>query len=190
MTDDDDKWLAGLRGKQAEVQNEREQRVVETLRAEVQRVNETTEVRHDAPRELEGLLFRLRKDRLLDAPSSSTWKRALPLSAAAIVVAGVSVTMLWPGGLFDTGGDGPVMRGDAPQLVDVDDPGMVAERLVADLRVLGVPVQRYEVGSTIGVTAKVTKGQAASVRAALAPLGVSLPASGEFRVEFRRKPAR
>jgi hypothetical protein len=191
MADDDDKWLARLRGKSREAQNVDEQRAAEALRAEIRRVNDTTEVRHDGPRELERLLFRLRKERLLDARSESSWKRALPMSAVAIVVAGIATTMVWQSGLFQPGGDDfPIMRGGAPQLIDADDPAKAAEQLLATLKKFDIPAQHYEIGTTVGVMAKVPAEKAESVRSALTPLGASLPSSGELRVEFRRKAAR
>ena len=190
MADDDDRWLARLRGKSTGAHNLHEQRAAEALRAEIRRINDATEVRHDGLRELERLLFRLRKERLLGARVDSSWKRLLPMSAVAIVVAGVATNMLWQSRTFrPDDGDVLVMRGGTPQLVDVADPTLAAQQLLDSLKTLDIAAQRYEVGTTIGVAAKVPKEKAAAVRSTLMPLGATLPESGELRLEFRRKAA-
>ena len=185
MADDDDKWLAGLRSGVSGASSE--QRTLQALHDAIRGSNEQTDVRHDGPRELGQLLFRLRRERLLGASSAAPWRRALPLSAAALLVVAVAITWTWPA-MFGSGDhDVPVIRGDAPQIIDVDDADKAAEQLMARLRSLGIVAQRYDVGAIVGVTATVPKASAGAVRSALEPLGAVLPASGELRLEMRGK---
>jgi hypothetical protein len=190
MTDDTDSWLAALRGKPTRLLPPPEQQQIEALRETIAQTAESTPVRHDGPRELDRLLFRLRKERLLGAPSTLSWRRPFPMAAAAVVVCGVVFTMLRAAGLLGSGEleTPPIIRGaHSLQILDVEDPQKAVTDTLARLNALEIPAQRYEVGQSLGVSATVPAARIKAASAALAPLDVALPADGELRVEFRRK---
>ena len=186
---DDDEWLERLRAARNAGQSPREHRLLDELRTAIRHKNEATEVRHDGARELERLFFRLRSERLLDVPSRAAWKRTMPLSAVALVVAGFAVTMIWRSGLFssENGNEAPVMRGsDALQIISVADPDAAAQEVVARMQMLGIAVERYSVGTSVGLTTTIPAADIERARSALAPLNVALPANGKLRLEYRK----
>ena|SRR5262252_1574248 len=186
MSGDDD-WFERLRAKPGPGQSPRGHRLLDELRAAIRHKNEATEVRHDGPRELERLLFRLHSERLLDVPSKAAWTRTMPLSAVALVVAGLAVTTIWRTGWFAPEVEAPVMRGGANlQVMDVADPEAAAQEVAKRLQTLGITVERYAVGKSVGLAATVPADDVERVRAALASLNITLPVDRKLKLEFRK----
>jgi hypothetical protein len=191
VADDTDDWLAALRGKHAAGADTGEVERLGALRATIRRANDSTDVRHDGPKELERLLFRLRREHLLDAAAQPPRRSRVPIAVAAVVVAGLAITLLWPAAIFERGEpEPPILRGGGTlQILEADDPRRAAGEVRARLEALAIGVETYEVGAHAGVSARVADDKAARAREVLEPLGVNLPASGDLRVEFRKRGA-
>jgi hypothetical protein len=192
MADDTDDWLAALRGRRAAGADTGAVERLGALRATIRRINDSTEVRHDGPRELERLLFRLRRERLLDTAALPQRRSRVSIAVAAVVVAGLAITMLWPAAIFERSEpEPPILRSGATlQILESHDPRRAAAEVRARLEALAIGVETYEIGGFAGVSARVADDKATRAREVLEPLGVNLPASGDLRVEFRSRGAR
>ena len=189
--DDLDDWLDGLRGRRPRAD------AAPATAAEAQAERDAIAAAHaaqsgaDDPQELQRLLFRLRREGLLQADgaaAASRWRRRLPLAAAAALALGLAITMIGPG-LWQAE-EAPVLRsGAAEQTLEVDAAAVdaTAQRLLESLRAVGATATITDLGrGAREVAASVPKARLAEAARALEAFGLKPPAAdGTVRVEVR-----
>ncbi|MCE9641456.1 MAG: hypothetical protein K8S22_15155 [Betaproteobacteria bacterium] len=182
---DDDAWLAALAGRDpagADAKTVTEARAMREAmleaRGDVASADDATE------RNLQRLLFRLRKERLLDDARAP--RRWLPYAGIAVAASLALTTALIVFQREAPDDDSAVMRGDGTQTIARADPKASAAALVAVLRDAGLKPTLIEFGDTLTVTADWPAQPDARQRAALAQHGLKPPRDGRLRVEIRR----
>jgi hypothetical protein len=181
---DDAAWLAALQGRPLKGTDAATLAEAESVRKAILESESRPEM-HQTHAGLQQLLFRLRRERLLDT-SSSQWK--VPAAAVAALFVGVllTFTMLQQGG--EEGGDDIGMRGGSGvQVLSAADVGRMAGEIEAVLRNAGATVVVTTIdGGGREVAATIPANRVGEVQKPLATLGVSVPrAGGALRVEVR-----
>jgi hypothetical protein len=185
----DDAWLDALRGRPSLGTDEATLREAQSLR---DAVLDATRRRDSAASrdagELERLMFRLRREGLLEARPSlasgrSRWRAAWSL--AATVVLGLAVALMLPDGWHGSEQEAIVRgSGDIQKIEAADVPGTV-RTLVGLARSAGGSAATFELSDgAVEVAATIPEARIDEVRAALAQLGLKAPgADGALRVE-------
>lgn len=180
-TSSDDDFFAALAGSPREGVSAEVARQAAALRTTIGAYDRHFDAKtRDTERDLAPLLFRLRREGLLDRPRAR-W--LAPAAAAAVIVLGVVsfAPQFWPRG----SGDEASMRGVRVQVIEVDDlDGRVAAIVVA-LKAHGAQPQVYPLGIHRGINASVALERRQAAREALRAFGIDLPANGELRLEVR-----
>ena len=181
----DDEFFEALAGRPLAELPEEERRRIELLRAAMRAREGSGEAPAATQAGLDRLLFRLRREGLLEKPRSR-----MPYAVAAVLVAGAGLFVLdlasWMRGTVEAP---PIMRGDGRlQVIETDDVDARVAVITSALGSRGVKVTTYPLGIHQGLNASVPPDKRGAVAAILKPLGVDLPANGELRLEVRRKP--
>jgi hypothetical protein len=181
---DDAAWLAALQGQPLAGTDTATLAEAQRVRKAILESDSRPEM-HQTHAGLQQLLFRLRRERLLDG-SSSQWR--VPTAAVAALFVGVllTFTMLQQGG--EEGADDIGMRGGSGvQVLSVADVGRTAGEIEAVLRNAGATVMVTNIdGGGKEVAATIPANRVGELRKPLATLGVSVPrAGGALRVEVR-----
>jgi hypothetical protein len=187
--DDDQDWLDALAGKPRPGAAPRTLLEARLLRA-VLLEQAQAEPESDAERQnrLERLLFRLRRQGLLDAPRWSQRAWRVPLAAAAALMLGIAVVQLvhWQD---EAAPDAPAMRGeDSVRRLVVDDAAQTATAIASALRAEGIDVREYPLGVARGLEVRVAPAQRAGAEAILAPYGIALAPDGRLAIEIANRP--
>jgi len=177
----DRQWLDGLAGRGTAtapdaIEGASLRRAIQALLAE----DGAASPARDRSRE-DALIARARSEGLLEPRRALAWwatRGGLAL-AAVVMVAAVG---LW----LRPGSEPPVVRGASDGVVrlEVADPPAERDRLVGDLRDLGVAAVAYDRFGRAGVDADLPQPLPAAVRQALERRRIPLPADGVLRVEF------
>jgi negative regulator of sigma E activity len=179
MTDEDD-WLEGLRGRPRAGSDPKTLWQAEAVRAAIEAGRIRPEqAAPDNDVELQRLLFRLRREGLLD--SKPRWR--VPLAAAAAVLVAVAVSLQLPA----PPDDGPMRGAGVPQVEHVANVAARVSELRATLEAVGAPVVVTPLsGGGQEVAATVPSPSLDEAGRRLAALGLKPPATdGTFRVEVR-----
>jgi hypothetical protein len=196
---DDDAWLDALRGRPragtSPATLAEATAVRDALRAaHAQRAAADAAVTAEERQSLQRLLFRLRREGLIDgkrADAAHARHRRVPMAvAAAVLTLGLAITLVGPG-LWQAAEDEPVLRsGGAVQVIESNDVADTVQRLEAALKSAGATVAITDLGQGAReVAATVPAERRAAVAAALAPFGIKPPgADGALRIEVRVKP--
>jgi len=186
MADDrDDAWLRALAGRPDAGLPDEVRREAEALRRALGREPDAPPVAPDE-RELERLLFRLRRERLLEPGSRWTSRTWLPLAAAAVLVLGVAPVLLSPD-FRRPDEDAAIGSRLDIQIVETADVERSLGEIAAALRAAGIEPDATPSGLHRGLSASIPADKTETVRPALEKLGVKVPADGALRVEMRGK---
>ena len=185
--DDDDKWLDALAGRSTDVTPEAA-REVEALRR-VLRSSESAGAATGDPaeeeRRLQGLLFRLRRERLLER--SRLVRFGVPLALAAGVA--LLFVAVQPGMFFAERAvydEPPAFRGAvAQQAIVAAKPREQAENLARDLAAQGIAARLYQKGDSFTVDFNLPADAPRAAQEALARAGAKA-STGDNRVVFTR----
>jgi hypothetical protein len=179
----DEAWLRALAGRPGPELPAEARREVDALRRAIGASRDAQAPAADE-RELERLLFRLRRERLLEPASRWTSRTWVPLAAAAVLVLAVAPVLYSP----------EVRRSDDAaaigsrlevQIVETADVERALGDIATALREAGIEAHDDAAGR--GLNASIPPDKIEAVRPALEKLGVTVPADGELRVELRGK---
>ncbi len=185
MADDrDEEWLRALAGRPGVELPADLRREVEALRQAIGRERDASPAAPDE-RELERLLFRLRRERLLEPGSRWTGRTWLPLAAAAVLVLAVAPVLFSPDVRRSDDADSIGSRLEI-QIVETADVERSLGEIAAALREAGIEPRDAAPGER-GLNASIPADKIDAVRPALEKLGVTVPADGELRLELRDK---
>ncbi|MFO1364699.1 MAG: hypothetical protein U1F45_19950 [Burkholderiales bacterium] len=186
MADDrDEAWLRALAGRAAPDLPPESRREVEALRRAIGAARNPNDSAADA-RELERLLFRLRRERLLDPAPRSSSRTWLPLAAAAALVLALAPMLRSPDVPRPDGAAAVGSRLEI-QIVETPDVERAAAEIAAALRAAGIEPHDAAPGGERGLRASIPPDKIEAARQALEKLGITVPADGELRVELRGK---
>ena len=106
------------------------------------------------------------------------WHLPLAASVLLVVTAGILVQLQPPA---------PIVRGDADGIVQLvaDDPALLKQRILAELRAAGVSAAGYESLGVHGIDADLPMPLSPAVKRVLAAHGVAEPGDGVLRIEIR-----
>ena len=196
---DDDAWLDALRGRPragtSPATLAEATAVRDALRAApAQRAAADAAVTSEERQSLQRLLFRLRREGLIDgkrADAAHARHRRVPMAvAAAVLTLGLAITLVGPG-LWQAAEDEPVLRsGGAVQVIESSDVADTVQKLEAALKAAGAAAAVTDLGQGAReVAATVPAERRDAAAAALAPFGIKPPgADGALRIEVRAKP--
>jgi hypothetical protein len=137
---------------------------------------------------MQRLLFRLRREGLLDGAAGQAPRWRLPAAAAAVVALGVALTLgMLPAGRDDDGG---LRTGGPAQVLQVPDVAAATTQIEGILREASATVAVIDIGQGAReIAATVPAARRAEVTARLAALGLQPPGpGGALRVELRPRP--
>lgn len=181
----DEDFFAALAGRPPATLRPAVRDQVQALRAAIAAHNRALDdgAADQAP-ELERLLFRLRREGLLQHKAP---RRVVPLALAALLVLSVGIVVFGPAAWRGAADDAPVMRGpqSAVQSLETQDIEGTVAAIEAVLKKHAVTASLYPLGIYRGLSASVPPAQSAAVRAELQAFGLALPPDGELRVEVR-----
>lgn len=186
----DDQWLDALAGRAPADLSDEARREIEALREAMRETDGRFPASADeTERELERLLFRMRKEGLLETKSRwSSPKFALPLAAAAVLVLGVSIIVFSP---HDIVPEETRTRGGAQvQVIEVPQVDTTVAAIAQALREQGVEPNIFPRGIYRTVDASIPAEKRDVLRGRLKELGVVVPADGELHLEIREAPPR
>jgi len=185
---DDDAWLDALRGQPRPGTDPALLTQVQDLRDALQAQrssDEASEPPLDDDPGLQRLLFRLRRERLLELSQATAarvgWR--IPVAAVAVLVLGVVLVI----GQAPTPEPDTLRGAGDVQVVTVQDVFATRERIEAQLRSSGATLSTVELGQgAVEIAATVPPSGLASVTLALATFGLRAPgADGSLRIELR-----
>lgn len=163
--DDPDKWLEHLTGKSGDAHPR-----TEKLRAAIQRMEARQPVGDPPP--LSALLFRLRREGLLDKPTAFWRQPALLAMAASVAVVSITIS-LWHTTDESELDETRIVRAlPTQQRFEVADPEASALGLSNDLKALGVVVRIEREGNDIAVMFTVPEPLTPALAKELTRLGV------------------
>ncbi|PWF55166.1 hypothetical protein [Massilia glaciei] len=137
---------------------------------------------------LERLRARLAAEGLLDQPEPVSWSKRLPLALAAMLVAGIGLSLtVMPQLPGTTPGDDAPMRGSSSaQLVLLADPQQAAVILDAQLAKLGVSADATDLGDAVVIEAFVPSQVEPQVNALLKQYQVRVGNNGHLLLRLQR----
>lgn len=172
---DDEAWLDALRGRPFAHADQATQREAQDLRrALFTQHARSDDAASDNKAEFERLLFRLRREGLVDAPAGSTQRRwHVPLAIAAVIALAVALLRMLP----SEGDQTDILRGTSPlQTLATDDVDATVQTIESILRRAGAEVSVHDLGAgTREVAATVPSDQIERLTRELAPFGLKSP---------------
>lgn len=177
--DDDGDWIAALRGRPPAGAAPRTLDEAARVRAALRR-QPTTEGEADAG--LDALLFRLRREGLLDLRTTAPPRRSWYALAAGLVVAAIALPLAI--GLLRDAPETPehlITRGGIvpPQRIEAAAPQVLAGELAAALRAAGASVEFDPQSSPLRLTVTIPEDRRATSADVLARHGLKQPAPGQ-----------
>lgn len=190
--DEDQAWLDRLAGRKGDELSDRTRAEADAVRKAIldRQAREAPATATETQAQLEKLLFRLRREKLLEAsqPAARRWVFRSPLAAAAMLVIAVGVAFV-ARELIAPPQDPVEMRGiEGPQTVRAADIEKTANEIATALTSAGATVREYPLGLARGIEATIPRDRRAAVLPAITPFGLKLPADDRLVIEVRSSP--
>ena len=180
---DDQHWMALLAGRPAEADAATRKEAAAVRAALLATHDELVDAKHDVEAGVQRLLFRLRREHLLDERPRRAPAFYWGMALAASLFLAIGVVTLQPDWLRFN--DEAVYRGSAPQVLSDAEPAQRAEAIKADLEAANIAVQLTVFGDIATLSADWPARPNAAQLAVLKKQQLKRPAGGQLRIEIR-----